>query len=397
MKNEITYQIPQHKIREFLNLDNQKFQELKKQVGISTLEPLTYNNLKTLISFSSRLDKNVPEINKFDLKLFEVDTNDLIQQSIIRDIPEPKKIKIYKEKKSRISKSKKEIAKLEILNYQEKMKIFKTHEEAAKAYRDENKNIYWAINTFTIDNKHKFDDSGSFSFNFNNIKKIYPKGKIFLFTDNTVYEKVVINSRRKIVFTSKCDEKILDYYNSDFYKYHKTIDGKPPYTMKDLCRDLKVKDRKIIAQRASELGFTNFVAPKVGNEYCDEELEILKANVGKINTKKIQQLLKEKGYQKSIVSINVKLTRLSLSLKLDGTNDLTLTLLSKALGIDTHVITDNKNLILQVKPEKTNKELIFTREKLREYIIQNPYDLNFGKVDNKFLVGLLVGDKNANS
>lgn len=33
MKNETTYQIPQHKIREFLNLDNQKFQELKKQVG----------------------------------------------------------------------------------------------------------------------------------------------------------------------------------------------------------------------------------------------------------------------------------------------------------------------------------------------------------------------------
>lgn len=57
----------------------QEFQELKKQVGISTLEPLTYNNLKAIISFSSRLDENVPAIDKFDLKLFEVDLNHLVE------------------------------------------------------------------------------------------------------------------------------------------------------------------------------------------------------------------------------------------------------------------------------------------------------------------------------
>ena len=326
MKNEITYQIPQHKIREFLKLDNQKFQELKKQVGISTLEPLTHNNLKALISFCSRLDENVPAIDKFDLKLFEVDSNDLIEQCIIKDIPEPKKIKIYKEKKTKLPKPQKVEKQKEIP-----------------------------------------------------IKK--PK----------------INGRTKRTFTPDEDKKILDYYNSDYYKYRKVEKGKKPYSSRDLAADLKVKDKKIIAQRASELGFTNFVNSKIGNEYSDPELEILKKNIGKCTPKKIQQILKVARFHKSIVSINVKITRLSLSLKLDGSGDLTLTLLSKALGVDTHVITNNKNLMLQVGPEKTNRELIFTREKLREYIIQNPYDFNFGKVDNKFLVELLVGDKNANS
>ena len=326
MKNEITYQIPQHKIREFLKLDNQKFQELKRQVGINTIEPLSYNNLKALISFSSRLDENVPAIDKFDLKLFEVDENDLKIESFIKDSPEPKKIKIYKEKKTKLPK---------IQRVEEQKEI--------------------------------------------PIKK--PK----------------INGRTKRTFTPDEDKKILDYYNSDYYKYRKVEKGKKPYSSRDLAADLKVKDKKIIAQRASELGFTNFVNPKDGNEYCEEELKILKENVGRCTTKKIQQLLKEAGYLKSIVSINVKITRLNLSLKLDGSGDLTLTLLSKALGVDTHVITNNKNLMLQVGPEKTNRELIFTREKLREYIIQNPYDFNFGKVDNKFLVELLVGDKNANS
>ena len=320
MKNEITYQIPQHKIREFLNLDNQKFQELKKQVGISTLEPLTHNNLKALISFCSRLDEKVPGIDKFDLKLFEVDLNDLVEQSIIKDIPEPKKIKIYKEKKTKLPKPQKVEKQKEIP-----------------------------------------------------IKK--PK----------------INGRTKRTFTPDEDKKILDYYNSDYYKYRKVEKGKKPYSSRDLAADLKVKDKKIIAQRASELGFTNFVNPKDGNEYSDPELEILKKNIGKCTTKKIQQLLKEAGYLKSIVSINVKITRLNLSLKLNGSGDLTLTLLSKALGVDTHVITDNKKIMAFLEPEKTKKEWIFSREKVRKFIIQNPYELNFGKIDNKFLVDLLVG------
>ena len=328
MKNEITYQIPQHKIREFLKLDNQKFQELKKQVGISTLEPLTHNNLKALISFCSRLDENVPAIDKFDLKLFEVDSNDLVEQSIIKDVPEAKKIKIYKEKKQKPTKQKVE------------------------------KEIVTPIK-----------------------KNIIKKG----------------NGRAKRTFTPDEDKKILDYYNSDWYKYRKVEKGKQPYSSIKLAADLNIKDKKTIAQRASELGFANFINPKDGNEYANEELEILKKNIGKATPKKMQQLLKEKGFQKSIVSINVKITRLNLSLKLDGTGDLTLTLLSRALGIDTHGITDNKNLMQQINPDKTKKEWIFSREKVRDYIIQNPYDLNFGKVDNKFLVELLVGDKNANS
>lgn len=385
MKEEPIYKMDQEEIKNLLKLSNQEFQDLKRVFNIQTKEPLSFNQTRGFISYLQRTSKVAIKIEDLNLKDFKPVENLQITKEIL-DTPEPKKIKIYKEKRQKV-----------ILKNKSDIDLFKTHEEAAIAYRLENKNIYWAINSFEIDKKQKFDNSGSFSFNFKKIKKLHPKGKIFLFTDNTYYEKMTINSRKKISFTPEQDKKILEYYNSDFYKYRKVENGKIPYTMKDLQKDLKVKDRKIIVQRASELGFTNFVVPKIGNEYSDEEIEILKANVGKITTKKIQQLLKEKGYQKSIVSINVKLTRLNLSLKLDGTNDLTLTLLAKALGVDLHVITDNKNLMSKVKPEKTNKELIFTREKLKKYIIENPYDLNFGKVDNKFLVDLLIGTPNDNN
>lgn len=385
MKEEPIYKMDQEEIKKLLKLSNQEFQDLKRVFNIQTKEPLSFNQTRGFISYLQRTSKVAIKIEDLNLKDFKPVENLQITKEIL-DTPEPKKIKIYKEKRQKV-----------ILKNKSDIDLFKTHEEAAIAYRLENKNIYWAINSFEIDKKQKFDNSGSFSFNFKKIKKLHPKGKIFLFTDNTYYEKITMNSRKKISFTPEQDKKILEYYNSDFYKYRKVENGKIPYTMKDLQKDLKVKDRKIIVQRASELGFTNFVVPKIGNEYSDEEIEILKANVGKITTKKIQQLLKEKGYKKSIVSINVKLTRLKLSLKLDGTNDLTLTLLAKALGVDLHVITDNKNLMSKVKPEKTNKELIFTREKVRDFIIQNPYDLNFGKVDNKFLVDLLIGAPNDNN
>lgn len=380
MKEEPIYKMDQEEIKKLLKLSNQEFQDLKRVFNIQTKEPLSFNQTRGFISYLQRTSKVAIKIEDLNLKDFKPVENLQITKEIL-DTPEPKKIKIYKEKRQKV-----------ILKNKTDVDLFKTQEEAAIAYHLENKNIYWAINNFEIDKKHKFDNSGSFSFNFKKIKKLNPKGKVFLFTDNTYYEKITINSRKKIVFTPQQDKKILDYYNSDFYKYKKSINGKESYTMKDLCKDLKVKDRKIIVQRASELGFTNFITPKNGNEYSEEELQILKENVGKVTTKKIQQLLKEKGYQKSIVSINVKLTRLNLSLKLDGTNDLTLTLLSKALGVDPHAITDNRNLMAKVNPEKTNKELIFTREKLKNYIIENPYDLNFGKIDNKFLIELLTGD-----
>jgi hypothetical protein len=382
MRNEPIYKIPQDKLKEFLKLDNQKFQELKRAVGIATIEPLNSNNLKVMISYLAALGQMTPAINKLDLKSFEVDEKDI--NLIVEKTPEPKKIKTYKTKKQKVEK------KTPIVN----IKFFINHDEASKAYRLEKQTLYWSkTKEFVRTKMNKFDDSGIFSFNFKKIKEVYPAGKIYLFTDGTFYEQKTINSRKKIVYTIDQDKKILDYYNSDFYKYHKTTDGKASYTMKDLCKELKVKDRKLIAQRASELGFTDFVSPKAGNEYADEEIQIIEKNIGKATPKKIQQLLKEKGFQKSIVSINVKITRLNLSLKLDGTGDLTLTLLSRALGIDTHSITDNKKLMQQVNPDKTKKEWIFSREKVKEYILNNPYDLNFGKIDNKFLVELLTGEK----
>lgn len=50
-----------------------------------------------------------------------------------------------------------------------------------------------------------------------------------------------------------------------------------------------------------------------------------------------------------------------------------------------------------LNPTKTNKELIFTRENIKKYVIENPYDFNLGKVDNKFFIELLTGTTNDNN
>lgn len=104
VKNEISYRIPQDEIKDFLNLDNQKFQELKKQVGINTAKPLNLNNFKTLISFASCIGIVSKELH-FDLEPFKVNENNLVD-SMILDTPEAKKIKIYKEKRTKQIKQK---------------------------------------------------------------------------------------------------------------------------------------------------------------------------------------------------------------------------------------------------------------------------------------------------
>lgn len=104
MKNEISYRIPQDEIKDFLELDNQKFQELKKQVGINTAKPLSLNNFKTLISFASYIGI-VSKESHFNLEPFKENENNSVD-SMILDTPEPKKIKIYKEKKTKQIKQK---------------------------------------------------------------------------------------------------------------------------------------------------------------------------------------------------------------------------------------------------------------------------------------------------
>lgn len=72
-------------------------------------------------------------------------------------------------------------------------------------------------------------------------------------------------------------------------------------------------------------------------------------------------------------------------------------MLAEAFGVDTHFFSDSEERMRALNPAKTNKELIFTRENIKKYVIQNPYDFNLGKVDNKFFVELLTGEQNDNN
>lgn len=105
MKNDIVYKIPQIEIQKFFNLNNKEFQELKKQVGINTVEHLNQNNLSCMISFFRKVNnKDDIDIENFNLKLFEVKEDEEVKLEEIKDIPEPKKIKIYKTKKQNLKK-----------------------------------------------------------------------------------------------------------------------------------------------------------------------------------------------------------------------------------------------------------------------------------------------------
>ena len=189
------------------------------------------------------------------------------------------------------------------------------------------------------------------------------------------------------VFTEEEDKKILEYYNSDFYKNQNKSNFENPYTIKDLCKDLKA-DKKLIVKRASELGFTNFKKP-AEKDYADRELEILSKNVNIKTPTEIKRLLENEGFKRTIISINVKLTRMNFSLKLNGTGDLNITLLAEAMGVDTHYFTDNKERLKKLNPKFDNNQYIISRRSLREYIINNPYDFNIGKVEPKFFIDLL--------
>lgn len=321
MKNESIYQIPQDRVREILKLDSLQFQELKRVFNLNTVEPVSFNILRGFISYQKRLNKIDLEIESLKLDEFIVKNDDL--KTFEKDIPEPKKIKIYKEKKV-------------IKKAVEKKPTTTTVEKLERPKR---------------------------------IKK---------------------GGRKARIFTPEEDKKILDFYHSDWYKNQDKKTHKNPYTMKQLCIDLNVNDRKNISQRASELGFTNFVLPSCNKEFSQEEIELLKTCLGKYKTAKIQSIFKLHGFNRSIVAINVQVQRLQLSLKLTGKGDLSLRLLAEGFGVDTHFFSTNEKRMKVLNPTKTSKELIFTRKNIKKYVIENPYDFNMGKVDNKFLIELLT-------
>lgn len=321
MKNEQTYLIPQDKVKEILKLDSQEFQELKRVFNLNTVEPVSFNNLRGFISYQKRLNKIDLEIESLKLDEFIVKDDDL--KTFEKDIPEPKKIKIYKPKKTVVK---------------------------AKT-----------TTTTTVEK----------------VKKTRPT------TNNKA-------GRKARTFTAEEDKKILEFYNSDWYKNQNKNKHKNPYTMEKLCKDLKASDRKIIARRASELGFKNFVIPAASREFTAKEIELLKDCLGKFQATKIREILKQHGFNRSIVAINIQVQRLQLSLKLTGKGDLSLRLLAQGFGVDTHFFSNNEHRMKALNPIKTNKEFIFTRQDIKKYVIENPYDFNMGKVDNKFLIELLT-------
>lgn len=395
MKNDIVYKIPQIEIQKFFNLDNKEFQELKKQVGINTVEHLNQNNLSCMISFFRKVNnKDDIDIENFNLKLFEVKEHEEIKLEEIKDVPEPKKIKIYKEKKT----SHKAVRPIE-----EKSSFiaYLSMKDASAAYNQDRLKLYYSFNrVLSINEKcFPFNVSKSFQANMKDIKsKFSQKIKIYLYSNGETYNKIERTTifKKPRVWTPEEDEKILNFYNSDYYKNPQNKNLKNPYTMKDLCKDLKVKDKKTIVKRASELGFKNFSMPKQ-REYSDEEKELLKSCVGKYQTSKIQKIFKEHGYSRSIIALNIEIQRLKLSRKLNGKNELSLRMLAEAFGVDTHFFSDSKERINALNPTKTNRELIFTRENIKKYVIENPYDFNLGKVDNKFFIELLTGATNDNN
>jgi hypothetical protein len=329
MKNEFTYKIPQSKVKEILKLDSLQFQELKRVFNLNTVEPVSFNILRGFISYQKRLNKTDIDIESLKLDEFIVKNDDLKTFEFEKDIPEPKKIKVSRN---------------EILIEKKTIKVQKR-----KAVKQ------------TI-SKIKKDSSP---------KQI---------------------GRKARVFTPEEDKKILDFFHSDWYKNQNKNKHKNPYTMQKLCKDLKASDRKVISRRASELGFTNFVLPAASREFTNKELDLLKECLGKYKATKIQSILKENGFKRSIVAINVQVQRLQLSLKLTGKGDLSLRLMAEAFGVDAHFFSNNESRIKKLKPTKTSKELIFTRENIKKYVIENPYDFNMGKVNNKFLIELLTGE-----
>lgn len=319
MKNEQTYLIPQYKVKEILKLDSQEFQELKRIFNLNTVEPVSFNNLRGFISYQKRLNKIDLEIESLKLDEFIVKDDDL--KTFEKDIPEPKKIKIYKTKKTVVK---------------------------AKT-----------TTTTTVEKIQR------------------PK-------------RIKKGGRKARLFTADEDKKILEFYHSDWYMNQNKNKHKNPYTMQHLCKDLNINDRKIVAKRASELGFTNFILPGESKEFTAKEKELIKECLGKFQTTKIREILKQHGFNRSIVAINVQVQRLQLSVKLDGKGDLSLRLLANGFGVDTHFFSNHEHRMKALNPIKTNKEFIFTRENIKKYVIENPYDFNLGKVDNKFFIELLT-------
>lgn len=205
--------------------------------------------------------------------------------------------------------------------------------------------------------------------------------------DTSLIERVVTITSTN--WSKEDDEKILAFYNSkDYADANKKIKNNST-TLKELAKSFGV-DPSTIRSRAIELGFINFKKPK-DTDWSEAELKLLDSCIGKYNPKKISKIFKENGFTRGHIGIGIKITRLGLSRKLNGSEELNLKMLSDAMGVDSHFFYDN-NRLEKLNARKEDNNLIFERKNIAIYLKENPYDYSLTKVDPKWFVDILTSN-----
>lgn len=263
-------------------------------------------------------------------------------------------------------------------------------------YKDASK-IYNSGYVVYYTNKHadttilcKLDITKPFTTNLN---PILLANKDFNFDFYTKCEKfdtnLIENLSKKIgrIWTEEEDTEILSFYNSSHYGDANKKSKSNDLTLKELAKKLNVYSHTI-RNRAIQLGFTNFKKPREKN-WSKEEYDLLDKCIGKYNPKKISKIFKTHGFTRGAVAIAIKIKRLGFSLKLDGSEELNLTMLSELMGVDTHFFYDNDRL-KKLNARKENSQTIFAKKDISLYLKENPYDYPLARVEPKWFIDMLT-------
>lgn len=263
------------------------------------------------------------------------------------------------------------------------------YKEASKIYNSGYIVYYTSKNTDTTI-LCKLDISKPFTTNLN---PILLANKDFNFNFYTKCEKFDTNLieclSKKIgrIWTEEEDKEILAFYNGSHYGISNKKAKSNDLTLKELAKKLNVYSHTI-RNRAILLGFTNFKKP-TEKAWSKEEYDLLDKCVGKYHPKKISKIFKSHGFTRGAVAIAIKLKRLGFSLKLDGSEELNLTMLSELMGVDTHFFYDNDRL-KKLNARKENSQTIFTKKDISMYLKENPYDYSLARVEPKWFIDMLT-------
>jgi len=234
----------------------------------------------------------------------------------------------------------------------------------------------------------KFDTTKPFASNLSTVTTNYRYGIFDYYLNGDKFDTndiIPIITNKGKEYTKEEDKKILAFYNGPDYADTKKK-TKGGITLKELAAEMKV-DTKSIRNRAIELGFTNFKSPRE-KKWTDPEYELLKKCIGKYNPKKIEIIFREHGFTRGFVAIGIKITRMRLSRALDGSEEMNLKSLAKAMGVDSHFFYDNKRL-KKLKAIEENNQWIMERKNIKEYLINNPYDYSLAKVEPKWYIDII--------